>query len=192
FNAHKLMLLSGGATFTPTSISAEDAQFLATRKFQVEEICRIFRIPPTKMMNFDKASFSNIEETNLDYYLSSLVPWLRRFETEFARKLFTREERRAYSIEHDEAFTLRGRIVDQANVDKIYRDMGVYSTDEVRARRGLGKVPGGDIRFIPLNMAPLEARPVATEKGAGPDTGKPVASGETGPAPDDVQATALN
>lgn len=162
YNSHKLLLLQGGAKFSRTSITAEDAQFLGTRKFNLEEVARIFRIPPTKLMSFDRATFNNIEETNLDYYLSSLLPWLRRFEAEFNRKLFTREERRVWTIEHDETFTLRGRIADQANVDKIYRDMGVLSTDEIRARRGWCKVAGGHVRFVPLNMAPLEAVANAT------------------------------
>jgi HK97 family phage portal protein len=202
YNANKFLLLQGGATFARTSISAEDAQFLGTRKFNVEEICRIFRIPPTKLMNFDKASFSNIEETNLDYYLSSLAPWLRRIEGELNRKLFTRAERRIWTIEHDESYTLRGRIVDQAAVDKVYRDMGVLSTNEIRGRRGWGKVAGGDVRFVPLNMAPLEAVAKATLaelKGVKPDVtleNKEADSPDPTAKPevpvDDVQAAALN
>jgi HK97 family phage portal protein len=184
YNANKFLLLQGGATFTPTSISSEDAQFLESRKFSVEEICRIFRIPPTKLMNFDRATFGNIEETNLDYYLSSLSPWLKRIESEFNRKLLTRSQRKVWTIEHDETFPLRGRIKDQAEVDKIYRDMGVLSTNEIRSRRGWGRVEGGDVRFVPLNMAPLaEVAKASLDqlKGASGASGEPTPAGSTAP-----------
>lgn len=189
FNANKFLLLQGGATFAKTGVSSEDAQFLQTRKFSAEEVCRIFRLPPTKLMIFDKASFSNIEETNLDYYLSSLLPWIRRIEAEFNRKLFTRAERRIWTIEHDESYSLRGRLVDQANVEKIYRDMGVLNTDEIRGRHGWGKVAGGQCRFVPLNMAPLEAvanASLAELKGVKPEPVKPEAESEMKPLPEDT------
>lgn len=156
FSAHKFMILSGGAKFNPTSIPFEDVEFLATRKFQLEEICRILRVPPTKLQNFDKASFTNLEETNQDYYNSSLRFWLKRFQVEFNRKLFTRGERRIWRVDHDVTEILRGRMLDQAQVDKIYREIGVLNADEIRARHGWGKVKGGQTYTIPLNCAPLD------------------------------------
>ena len=156
YHAHKYMVLGPGETFTPTSIDAEDAQFLGTRKFQLAEICRILRIPPTKLQDFDKASFSNIEETNQDYYTSSLKPWLKRFQAEFNRKLFTTAERRIWRVDHDVSETLRGRMLDQAQVDKIYREMGVLNADEIRARHGWGRITGGQTYMVPLNSAPLD------------------------------------
>jgi HK97 family phage portal protein len=156
YAAHKFMILSGGTKFTPTSIPFADVEFLATRKFQLAEICRILRIPPTKLQDFDKASFSNIEETNQDYYTSSLKPWLKRFQVEFNRKLFDRSQRRIWRVDHDVSETLRGRMLDQAQVDKIYREMGVLNADEIRARHGWGKVKGGQVYMTPLNFAPLD------------------------------------
>jgi HK97 family phage portal protein len=167
--ANRFMLLQGGMTFTPTTIPADEAQFIATRKFQLEEICRIFRVPPSKVMNLDRANFANLEEVNLDYYDSSLKPWIRRFEVELIRKLFTREERRIYTVEHDVSSLLKGRVLDQANADKIYREMGVLNADEIRARKGQPPIVGGKVYLVPLNFAPLdkvEAAPIEVLKGA--------------------------
>lgn len=167
YNAHRFMLLSG-ATFTPTTIPADEAQFIATRKFQVAEICRIFRVPPSKVMDLERANFANLEEVNLDYYDSSLKPWIRRFESQFLRKLFTRAERQVYSIEHDVSQLLKGRVLDRANADKIYREMGAINSDEIRARQGLPPIAGGKTYLIPLNLAPLDkvaAASIETLKG---------------------------
>jgi HK97 family phage portal protein len=181
YQAHKFLLLQGGAKFTPSSICSEDAQFLATRKFQLAEICRILRLPPTKLQDFDKASFSNIEEVNQDYYTSSLKPWLKRLQNEFNRKLFTRAERQIWRVEHDVTEILKGRMVDRANVDKTYLDAGMMNRDEVRATHGLGKIKGGSTYFVPLNMAPLDKvaeASIETLKGV-----KPAEPG-TGPSAD--------
>ena len=156
YNAHRFLLLSGGAKFTPTTIPNEEAQFLGSRKFQLEEICRIFRVPPSKVMNLDRANFANLEEVNLDYYDSSLKPWIRRFEIEFLRKLFTREERRTYTVEHDVSSLLKGRVLDQANADKVYLESGVINRDEIRGRKGLAPIEGGKTYLVPLNFAPLD------------------------------------
>jgi HK97 family phage portal protein len=194
YNAHRFMLLQGGLTFTPTTIPADEAQFIATRKFQLEECCRIFRVPPTKVQNLDRANFANLEEVNLDYYDSSLKPWARRFEVELTRKLFTRDERRTYAVEHDTSSLLKGRVLDQANADKLYREMGVSSADEIRALRNRGgPIEGGRAYLVPLNMAPLDkvaAASLETLKGAKaaaapkPDPAAPV------PPEDDPQGEA--
>jgi HK97 family phage portal protein len=184
YNANKFMFLWNGLTFTPTTIPPEDAQFLATRAFQVEEICRILNLPPTKLQAWDKANFASLEEANSNYYQSSLLPWVRRIESQFNRKLFTREERKVWSIEHDTSASLRGRIIDQANADKILRDMGALNTDEIRAKRGLGPVPGGQTYFVPLNFAPLDkvaAASIETLKGMEP---KPKPVDPSAPPPD--------
>jgi HK97 family phage portal protein len=204
YSSNKFMLLQGGAKFTPTSLTNEDAQFLATRKFQLEEICRILRLPPTKLQNFDKASFSNIEEVNQDYYTSSLKPWLKRFQVEFNRKLFARSERKRWRVDHDVTEILKGRMVDQANVDKIYSEIGALNRDEIRAQHGRGKIEGGSAYLVQLNQAPLDQvakasldqlkgvkpaddpKPEAQDPAIATDAEAPVA------APDDVQSAALN
>jgi hypothetical protein len=178
--------------FQTTQIPAEDAQFLETRKFQLIEVCRMFRIPPTKLQDYEKSPYAMLEETNLDYYRSSLLPWFRRIETELNRKLFTREQRRIFAVEHDSTHVLKGRMVDQANVHKILREMGVLNADEIRAFHGWGPIEGGKAYFVPLNQAPLDkvaAATIETLKGI-----KPVAKDAPG-SPDEtsgeVDATIL-
>jgi HK97 family phage portal protein len=191
YQAHKFLLLQGGAKFTPTSITNDDAQFLATRKFQLSEICRILRLSPTKLQDYDRASFTNLEETNQDHYGSSLKPWLKRFQAEFNRKLFTREERRIWRVEHDVSEMLKGRAADQAAVDKIYLDEGVLNRDEIRARHGWGKIKGGSTYLVPMNMAPLDKvaeASIETLKGV-----KPIAPGPSAAVPaDSVDAPVLD
>ena len=180
YKAHRFMFLEGGGTFTPTTIPADEAQFLGTRKFQLEEVCRIFRVPPSKVMNLDRANFANLEETNLDYYDSSLKPWIRRFEAEFLRKLFTKEERKVYTVEHDVTQLLKGRVLDQANADKIHREIGAINADEIRARQGRPPIEGGKVYLVPLNYAPLDkvaSASIEVLKGV-----KPV-EGAAGPTP---------
>ena len=177
YNASRPLLLSGGLEFTPTTIPADEAQFIETRKFQKEEICMIFRVPLSKLQSVEKGSFGYLEEVNLEYYDSSIKPWARRFEVELTRKLFSRDERRFFSIEHDTSRLQMGRILDQANADKIYREMGVNNADEIRAMRNRGGPisEGGKTYFVPLNMAPLDkvaSASLETLKGV-----KPVAEG---------------
>ena len=161
-NAHKFLILANGGKFTPTSIPPEQAQFLLTRRFQLEEVCRIFRIPPSKLQSFDKPSYSMLEETNMDYYTSSLLPWITRFEKEWTRKLLTKEQRKVWTIEHDQTHLLKGRMTDQANVFKILRELGVLSSNQIAAFYGWAPHDGGDAHLVQLNQAPLPALAKAT------------------------------
>lgn len=161
-NSHKLMILTNGAKFTPTSIPPEDAQFLLTRRFQLEEVCRIFRVATSKLQAFDKQSYGALEEVNQDYYLSSLLPWLTRFEKEWVRKLYTAKQRRVWTIEHDQKHLLKGRAVDQANVWKILAQLAAASPNEIRASYGWAPIPGGDAYLTQINQANVEQLAKAT------------------------------
>ena len=155
YNAHRFLLLTSNFKYTSTTIPPEDAQFLSTRKFQLEEVARIYRVPLSKLQNLDHAHFANLEETNVDYYQSSLMPWIRRIEVALLRKLFTRDQRRTWSVEHDSTYSLKGRMVDQATVERTYKEIGVLSPNEIRARHGWAPIEGGDTYMVPLNMAPM-------------------------------------
>ena len=161
-NAFKLLILTNGGKWTPTSIPPEEAQFLLTRRFQLEEVARIFRLPPSKLQSFDHQSYSQLEEVNLDYYQSSQLPWITRFEKEWLRKLFPRKQRKTWSIEHDRTHLLKGRMLDQANVWQILLRNGVASPNQVAASYGWAPFEGGDVHLAQLNQAPVSALAKAT------------------------------
>lgn len=161
--AHRIMTLTGGAKWTATSIKPEEAQFLLTRGYQLLEICRIFRVPPSKVQDFSRTSFASLEELNLDYYQSSLLPWLTRFEKEWLRKLYPeRRKRRTWSIEHDKYHLLKGRMADQATFWKVMKELGVASSNQIAATYGLPPHDGGDAHLVQLNQASEKAIAEAT------------------------------
>lgn len=92
-NSHKVAILEEGMKYTPISISPNEAQFLETRKFQINEIARIFRIPPHMVGDLEKSSFSNIEQQSLEFVKYTLDPWVIRFEQAINRRLFKDNEK---------------------------------------------------------------------------------------------------
>ncbi len=96
--------------YTPISISPEQAQFLETRKFQINEIARIFRVPPHMVGDLEKSSFSNIEQQSLEFVKYTLDPWVSRWEQSMARSLLTPEEKKQYFVKFNVDGLLRGRL----------------------------------------------------------------------------------
>ncbi len=92
-NAHKVAVLEEGMAYKPISLPPEDSQFLSTREFGVEEICRIFRVPPHMVQSLKRATFSNIEHQSLDYTIYTLTPWLVRIEQAIIKDLLLEEEK---------------------------------------------------------------------------------------------------
>ena len=88
-NSHKIAVLEEGMKYTPISISPEQAQFLETRKFQIDEIARIFRVPPHMVGDLEKSSFSNIEQQSLEFVKYTLEPWIIRWEQSINRALLS-------------------------------------------------------------------------------------------------------
>ena len=95
-NSNKIAVLEEGMKYTPIGISPEQAQFLETRKFQINEIARIFRVPPHMVGDLEKSSFSNIEQQSLEFVKYTLEPWLVRWEQSIQRTLFSPEEKKRY------------------------------------------------------------------------------------------------
>ena len=108
-NAGSVAILAEGMKFSPYSMPNNEAQFLETRRFQVEEICRWFRVPPQKVADHSRSTFGNVEEINAQYADDSLGGWMRRWEGEGRRKLFTQDQMMRYRLEHNEAELRRGR-----------------------------------------------------------------------------------
>ena len=97
-NSHKIAILEEGMKYTPISISPEQAQFLETRKFQIDEIARIFRVPPHMVGDLEKSSFSNIEQQSLEFVKYTLEPWIVRWEQALNRALLSDSEKAAYFV----------------------------------------------------------------------------------------------
>jgi HK97 family phage portal protein len=158
-NAHRLAILEEGMEFQAMSVPPEDAQFLETRQFQVLEICRWFRVPPHKVADLTRATFSNIEHQGLEFVTDTLTPWLVRFEQEIDRKLFTDAEKaRGLFCEHKVDALLRGDIHSRYQAYAIGRQWGWLSADDVRDAENLNPLPGeqGDAYLSPMNMVPAE------------------------------------
>lgn len=166
--ASRVAVLGGGLTWTATTIPPEDAQFLETRKFQVSEVARIFRLPPHMLADLERATFSNIEHQGLEFVQHSLRPWLVRWEQELARKLFNTSGTSALYAEFSVDGLLRGDKKSRDESHALGRQWGWLSANDVRELEGMNPIDGGDSYFTPLNM-------VATG-GAGPaEPAKPAA-----------------
>jgi HK97 family phage portal protein len=152
-NAGKTIVLEEGMKFEPAKPSNEDQQFLESRRFQVEEIARIFRIPPHMIGHLDRATFSNIESQSLDYVKNTLMAWLELWEAALKRDLLREGERsRGQYIQFDTQRILRGTQKERYEAHQIALTNGIKSFNEVRREEGLNPVAGGDQLMRPLNM----------------------------------------
>ena len=158
-NSNKVAVLEEGMKYTPISINPSEAQFLDTRKFQVTEICRIFRVPPHMVADLEKSSFSNIEQQSLEYVQYTLRPWLTRLEQAMARRLFTEEEKKTYFVKFNVDGLLRGDYQSRMNGYATARQNGWMSANDIRELENLDRIPaelGGDLYLINGNMTKLE------------------------------------
>jgi len=142
--AHKFLTLYNNATYTRLGIPPRRREFLETRRFQITEIARWFGVPPHKIGDLEKATFSNIEQLEISFVSQSLVPWLRMFEAELTSKLLSSSDRRTYSIEFVVEGLLRGDSAARATFYETMTRIGAMTVNEVRAREGLPPLTGGD------------------------------------------------
>ena len=158
-NSHKVAILEEGMKYTPISISPNEAQFLETRKFQINEIARIFRIPPHMVGDLEKSSFSNIEQQSLEFVKYTLDPWVIRFEQAFNRRLLKDTEKSKFYVKFNVDGLLRGDYVSRMNGYAVGRQNGWMSANDIRALENLDRIPseeGGDLYLINGNMLPLK------------------------------------
>ena len=157
-NSGKVAVLEEGMKYTPISISPEQAQFLETRKFQINEIARIFRVPPHMVGDLEKSSFSNIEQQSLEFVKYTLDPWVTRWEQSIQRILLTTEEKSKYFVKFNLDGLLRGDYQSRMNGYAIGRQNGWMSANDIRELENLDRIPtedGGDLYLINGNMLPL-------------------------------------
>ncbi|HJI56259.1 MAG TPA: phage portal protein [Oscillospiraceae bacterium] len=158
-NSNKIAVLEEGMKYTPIGISPEQAQFLETRKFQINEIARIFRVPPHMVGDLEKSSFSNIEQQSLEFVKYTLDPWVIRWEQSIQRILLTPEEKKSYYVKFNVEGLLRGDYQSRMNGYAIGRQNGWMSANDIRELENLDRIPaeeGGDLYLINGNMLPMK------------------------------------
>ena len=157
-NSGKVAILEEGMKYTPISISPEQAQFLETRKFQINEIARIFRVPPHMVGDLEKSSFSNIEQQSMEFVKYTLDPWVIRWEQSLQRALLGFGEKDKYFFKFNLEGLLRGDYQSRMNGYAIGRQNGWMSANDIRELENLDRIPteeGGDLYLINGNMLPM-------------------------------------
>lgn len=158
-NSHKVAVLEEGMSYKTIGIPPNEAQFLETRKFQINEIARLYRIPPHMVGDLEKSSFSNIEQQSLEFVKYTLDPWVVRFEQAFQKALLLPDEKRTYFIKFNVDGLLRGDYQSRMNGYAIGRQNGWLSTNDIRRLEDmnpLSKEEGGDLYLVNGNMTKLE------------------------------------
>lgn len=153
--SHKPVILEEGMTIDKIGIPNDDAQFLDTRKFQLRDVCRWFRMQPHLVGDLEDATFSNIEHQGLDFVIHTLRPWLTRHEQSIWRTLLRPQERRGLFAEFLVDALLRGDITSRFNAYAIARQWGWMNANDVRERENMNPIQGGNVYFAPLNMTDL-------------------------------------
>jgi len=158
-NAHRVAVLEEGMKFSPIGIPPEQAQFLETRKYQTEEICRIFRVPPHLVGDLERATFSNIEHQSISFVVHTIRPWLVRIEQSINKALFSDSEKEKYFISFVVEGLLRGDYESRMRGYSIGIQNGFMSPNDVRALENMNPIPldeGGNTYMVNGNMLKLK------------------------------------
>ena len=157
-NAHKIAVLEEGMKYQQIGIPPEEAQFLETRKFQINEIARLYRIPPHMVGDLDKSSFSNIEQQSLEFVKYTLDPWVIRWEQSLQRSLLLPGEKGKYFIKLNVDGLLRGDYQSRMNGYAVGRQNGWFSANDIREMENMNPIPdeeGGNMYLINGAMTKL-------------------------------------
>lgn len=184
-NSHKIAVLEENMEWQPTGLANSLSQFLETRVFQLEEICRWYRVPPHMVGHLKNSSYATAEQMSLEFATYTMAPWCRRWAQEIERQLFTAADRRQYLVDFDLDSIRLGDAKSRGEFYNQARNSGWMCVDEIRRREGLNPLPNGagKIFLSPLNM-------VAAGGSGKPDSADPT-TGAGGPV-ESVQDTALN
>jgi len=157
-NASRVAVLEEGMTFVPLSLPNNEAQFLETRKFQVSEICRIFRVPPHMIGDLDRATFSNIEHQSIDFAVHTIRPWLVRIEQAINRALFSDKEKGRFYVQFNLDGLMRGDYKSRMEGYAIARQNGWMSANDIRELENMNPMTddeGGNAYLVNGNMIPV-------------------------------------
>ena len=183
-NSHKVAVLEEGLKYTPISISPNEAQFLETRKFQIDEIARIFRVPPHMVGDLEKSSFSNIEQQSLEFVKYTLDPWVVRWEQSLSHALLTPEEKKTYFFKFNVDGLLRGSYHERMQGYSIGIQNGFMCPNDVRELENLDMISeedGGFKFMVNGNMVDLKNVGAAYQPNT-PNTQPSVTTEETQPS----------
>jgi HK97 family phage portal protein len=158
--AHKIAVLEEGMKFQAVGIPPEQAQFLHTRKFQINEIARIFRVPPHMVGDLEKSSFSNIEQQSLEFVKYTLDPWVIRWEQCLQQSLMLPTEKGKVFIKFNLDGLLRGDYASRMGGYATARQNGWMSANDIRELEDMNRISveeGGDLYLVNGNMIPITA-----------------------------------
>lgn len=155
-NAGRTPVIDGGLKWQQVGFSAEDAQFLESRKFQVTDIARWTNLPPHFLKDLERSTYSNIEQQSLEFVVHTMRPWAERWEQRLDVAFLEESEREELFFKFNLEALLRG---DQASRAAFYQalfNMAALSPNDIRSKEDMNPVEGGDQRFVQLNLIPLE------------------------------------
>ena len=158
-NANKVAVLEEGMKYTPISVSPNEAQFLETRKFQIDEIARIFRIPPHMIGDLERSSFSNIEQQSLEFVKYTVGPWVTRWEQALSRSLLVGNDRSHFLIKFNLDGLLRGDYESRMNGYATARQNGWMSANDIRELENMDRISdeeGGNLYLVNGSMTSLK------------------------------------
>ena len=152
--SHSLAVLEEGMKYQQTAMPLEDAQFLESRVFQISEVARWFNLPPHKLKELSKATFSNIEQQQIEFVQDSIRPWIVRWEQHLVWKLLSKEERKTLFVEFLLDALLRGDFESRMKAYATMRQVGAINADEIRQKENMNPIGGraGEVYWMPLNM----------------------------------------
>ena len=155
-NSNSTIILEEGLSFKPISISPDQAQFLSSRQFSIEEVARIFNVAPHLLKDLSKSSFNNIEMQSQEFLTYTLMPYINRIETELNLKLFRESELGNTFVEFNVNALLRGDVKSRNEAYRTGITNSYMSINEVRLKENLNKIEGGDKHFMQMNMTTIE------------------------------------
>lgn len=164
-NSNRVTLLEEGMTYSQVSIPPEDAQFLQTRNFQVEEIARWYRIP-NMMLNMSGANstYASVEAYGLQFVIYTLYPWLVRWEKAISMQMILERDRQTLFAEHMMTAILRGDTNSRYAAYATGRQWGWLSVNDIREFENMNPIEGGNIYLTPLNMGNSQAQPSQAQR----------------------------
>ena len=168
-------LLPFGFKYNRISIAPEEAQFIETRKFQAEEICRIFSVPPALVQLESQTTYNNVEQQNLMFARHTVLPWAKRIEQELASKLLTMREARNHYFKFSLNDLYRGDLQARANYFTQMLQNGVISINECRAAEELNPVQNGNDHLVQVNQIALDRMGAYSDKISSDDDRQPLA-----------------
>jgi HK97 family phage portal protein len=147
-------------TLQKYGIPPNDCQFLESRNFQIPEVARFFNIPPHKLKDLTKSSFSNIEQEQMSFVTDCILPWVVRLEQNYSMQLLSPSDKSLSGYgrlywKHSLEGLLRGDSAARATLYNSLFNVGALSPNDIRALEDLDPIPGGNDHFVPLNMVPL-------------------------------------